>query len=124
MIRFSYLLAVVPISVLLTASFFVLFTLRKVEEKGLRAFGYVVAGLLWLAALVIFSGAIYKMAQGSVMTGNMMRQKMKMGCMSQGMPKPDTMPMGMPEKEVMPKDQKGPQSSKCPMNKGIVVRAE
>ena len=63
-LKLSQLMAAVPIAVLLTVSFFVLVTLRKIEEKGLKAFGYVVVAFLWLAALIVFSGAIYRMAQG------------------------------------------------------------
>lgn len=98
MLRLSYLMAIVPIAVLLTASFFVLFTLRKIEEKGLKGFGYVVVGFLWLAALVVFSGAVYKMAKGSFVMKGMMQQKMKMGHMPQMMQKDNPSGMVMPEK--------------------------
>lgn len=124
MLKLSSLMAIVPIAALLTASFFVLFTLRKVEEKGLKAFGYVVAGFLWLAALVVFSGAVYKMAQGSVVMKGMMHPKMKMESMSQMMQKNDPLAMAMPEKNQMAKDRKLPGSAKCGSNKGIVFKAE
>ena len=39
MLRLAHLIVIVPIAVLLTASFFVLFTLRKTEEKWLKGFG-------------------------------------------------------------------------------------
>ena len=91
MTKFPYFLAVIPISMLLTASFFVLFTLRKVEERWLKTFGYVVTGFLWLAALIVFSGAAYKMTQ---VYGPMDK---KMGCMSQ-MSGNATMTMGMSQK--------------------------
>ena len=123
MLKLSYLLAVVPISVLLTASFFVLFTLSKIEEKALKAFGYVVVGFLWLAALVVFSGAIYKMAQGPVMMRCMMQQKMKMEGMPQ-MSKDNQPAMSMSEKCPMAKEQKHPGMPKCGMNKGIVFKVE
>lgn len=123
-IRLVHLMAIVPIAVLLTASFFVLFTLRKIEEEGLKAFGYVVVGFLWLAALVVFSGAIYKMAQGSVVMKNMMQQKMRMECMLQMMSKDNRQGMVMPEKGPLVKNEKRPGMSKCGANKGIVFKAE
>jgi len=124
MLRLSYLMAIVPIAVLLTVSFFVLFTLLKIEEKGLKAFGYVVVGFLWLAALVVFSGAVYKMAQGSAVTKSMMQQKMKMDYMSQMMQKDNSPGMAMPERGPLAKDQKRPGMAKCGANKGIIFKAE
>lgn len=51
------LFPLLPVTVLLTVSFFVLVTLRRLETKPLRAFGYVVAVLLWISALaVVYSG--------------------------------------------------------------------
>ncbi len=133
-LRLSYLMAIVPISVLLTVSFFVLFTLRKIEEKGLRAFGYTVASLLWLAALVIFSGAVYKTAQESFprkntmskemmcrdgMQKDMMQKKMKMDYMPQSMEKKDAAGKFLPGQ-----DEKDPKMSKCQTNKGIIFKNE
>jgi len=62
--RLVGLLAIVPATVLLTISFFVLFSIRKAETQGLKAFGYVVAALLWISALAIFSLGIYTVATG------------------------------------------------------------
>jgi len=104
-------MAVVPVSVLLTISFFVLFALRKVEEKALKAFGYVVVSFLWLAALVVFSGAVYKTAKGT----------MAMKCM---MHKDGMAAMAMPEKGQFPKDDKKPAAPKCGANKGVVFKAQ
>jgi len=125
MIKLSHLIAIVPIAVLLTMSFFVLFALRKVEEKALKAFGYLVVGFLWLSALVVFSAAVYRIAQGSVLTRGMMQQKMKMDCMAQMMRK-DNPPMmtGMPGKGPMVNNDKRPGMAKCGGNKGIVFKAE
>ena len=122
-LRLSYLMAIVPIAALLTVSFFVLFALRKIEEKGLKAFGYVVVGFLWLAALVVFSGADYKMAQGPIVMKGMLQQKMKMDYMSQMMQKDNLSGMAMPEKDPLAKDQKRPGMPKCGANKGIVSKA-
>lgn len=90
--RAAGLLLVVPVSVLLTISFFVLITLRKVEEKGIKAFGYVVVAILWLATLVVFSGGIYKIATGKPkMPPCMMMNRGPMQMM-------DRAPMPMPDK--------------------------
>ena len=124
MLRLSYLMAIVPISVLLTVSFFVLFALRKIEEKALKGFGYVVVGFLWLAALVVFSGAVYKMAQGPASMKGMMQQKMKMDCMSQMMQKDNQSGMAMSEKVPMVKNENRPGMPKCGANKGIVSKTE
>ena len=120
MFRLSHLLAIVPISILLMLSFFVLLSLRKVEEKALKAFGHVVASLLWLAALVVFSGAVFSMAKGIIAAKSTMQQRMKAVCMSQMMT-PENMPaMAMPGKNICPKDKKCPETPKCPGNKGII----
>lgn len=121
MVRLSHLLAIVPISLLLTVSFFVLLALRKVEGKALKAFGYVAAAFLWLAALVIFSGAVYKMAKGFVTDRCMTQQNTKSCCMSQMMQKENMPAMSMPEKNLFPKDRKHPEVSKCTGNKGIIM---
>ena len=62
--RLIGVLAIIPATVLLTISFFVLFALRKVEAQGLKAFGYVVAALLWVGALMVFSLGIYTLSTG------------------------------------------------------------
>ena len=119
--RCSPLTAVVPFALLLTLSFFVLFALRKVEEKWLRGFGYVVAGLLCFAALVVFLGTPYSMGRGPAKMKYMMRQNM--GGMP-GMMQRDNMPgMSMSGKEVSPKGRKLP-ASKCGGNKGVIFKTE
>lgn len=74
------LFAIIPATVLLTISFFVLFTLRKVEAAGLKAFGYVIAALLWLGALMVSSLGIYTVSTGRHPMISMM-QRMKCGQM-------------------------------------------
>lgn len=123
MLNFSSLIAIVPASVLLTISFFVLFALRKVEEKALRAFGYVVAGLLCFAALVVFLGAPYNMGRGPVRMKYMMRQKMNMEGMPQAMQKGNMPGMAMPQKSALPKEEKRP-ISKCGGNKGVIFKTQ
>lgn len=124
MLRLSHLLAIVPISILLTVSFFVLLALRKVEEKALKAFGYVAASLLWLAALVIFSGAVFNMAKGFVNAKCMMQQRMKADCMSQMMQQNNMPAMAMPGKAAFSKDKRHSGAGQCGGNKGFISKAE
>jgi hypothetical protein len=57
---------------MLTVSFFVLFAVKKVEEKGLRAFGWAVAVLLWVVAALVFSAGIFALTTGCGPCGKMM----------------------------------------------------
>jgi hypothetical protein len=59
------LVTLIPPTVLLTISFFVLVVLRKVENKNLKAFGRCVVLLLWVAASTIFLSGIYVISKGS-----------------------------------------------------------
>jgi len=68
------MIAIVPITMLLVISFFVLFAASKSESKGLKGFGAVLAVLLWLSAVVLSTTCIFVMAKG----GPMMMQKMMM----------------------------------------------
>ncbi len=126
MLGLSYLIAIVPIATLLTVSFFVLFTLGKTEQKALKAFGYVVVGFLWLAALVVFSGAVFGLGRSSfgMMKCGMMQSGMKMGGMSQMMQKDNLLGKMMPEKGPMVKNEKRSAMPKSGANKGIVTKAE
>lgn len=71
---------IVPTTLILTVSFFVLFALREVKSNVLKAFGYVVAVLLWVSALLIFSVGIYTLATGKCPMQKMMMQKHEMMC--------------------------------------------
>lgn len=89
--RFMGIFAIVPATMILTVSFFVLFAIKKTEEKGLKTFGYVITGMLWFCAVVVFSAGIFVMASGNRMccpTGKGMRfERMghnKMPWMNQG----------------------------------------
>jgi len=62
--RLLGLFAVIPTAVLLTISFFVLFALRKIETEGLKAFGYIIATLLWIGAALVLSVGLYAVASG------------------------------------------------------------
>lgn len=93
------MLAIVPTAVLLAISFFVLLVNKK-QDQGIRVFGYVVAAVLWLAALCVFSCGIYMTAKGG--HKGMMKDKMKY-MMKGEMSGPDCMMKGdMPMKPSMP----------------------
>lgn len=62
--RFFGLLAIIPTTILLTISFFVLFANRKVEQQNLKTFGTIIAVLLWLSAALVFSTGIYSLSTG------------------------------------------------------------
>ena len=84
-IKMLGLFAMAHAVVLLTISFFVLFSVRKLEkEQGLKVFGYTVAALLWLVVLVVFSFGVSKVLGSGKCEKNMM-MKGPMSCMSKGM---------------------------------------
>jgi hypothetical protein len=76
--RLTGLFAIVPTTLVLTVSFFVLFTLRKVESNVLKSFGYIVAALLWVSALLLFSSGVYTLSTGKCPMQKMMMQKQAM----------------------------------------------
>ncbi len=56
--RWMGFFVIIPASVLLSISFFVLFAIRKAASKDLKRFGYVVASFLWISVLLlIFAGS-------------------------------------------------------------------
>lgn len=61
------LFSIIPFSVLLAVSFFILFVLRKETTGALRVFGYIIAALLWLGALLVFSAGLYTVYSGKPM---------------------------------------------------------
>jgi hypothetical protein len=76
--RLMGLFAIIPISLLLTVSFFVLVTVYKAENKALKAFGYVIAALLWVAVILVFSAGLYVMITGKHPLMEMMQMKGQM----------------------------------------------
>ena len=54
----------IPATVLLAISFFVLLALQNVKTEGLRRFGYVVLILLWLSTFISVSIGVYAIAAG------------------------------------------------------------
>ncbi len=98
MIRFLGLFSIIPTTILLTISFFVIFTLNKVNSKQLRNFGMAIVVLLWISAGLIFCLGIYTIVTGEHPMMKMHRAMMKNMMMQQGkMPQgkrmtlPDTM---------------------------------
>lgn len=80
------LFALIPTALLLTVSFFVLFAIRKAENQGLKAFGYVIAALLWVSTVLVFSVGIYVLSTGRHPLMPMMQEMMKGGMQQQMMP--------------------------------------
>jgi hypothetical protein len=65
MLRMLGLFALIPVTLLLTLSFFVLFAVQKTEKGGIRTFGWVLAILLWVVAALPLSGGIFVLATGN-----------------------------------------------------------
>ncbi len=81
MIKHCPLMAVVPVSLLLTAAFFVLFALRKSTDKWLKVLGYSALGLLLFSALAIFLGALVSSCGGPGSRGMIGERMGKCGMM-------------------------------------------
>lgn len=123
-------MAIVPASVLLTMSFFVLFVLRKVEEKELRIFGKVVAVLLCVSAGVVLACGLHVLVTGNqIIRCPMMMKHHKPGMMSPMMLKKRELlfreqaparPVGSEKQNKEVKQDK----PSCAGNKGVVSKAE
>ncbi len=75
---------VIPATVLLTVSFFVLFAIRKVETRNLKTFGLVVAVLLWICAAIVFFAGVYTMSTGKPVMMHSMMSCSGLGSTQQG----------------------------------------
>ena len=82
--KMASIVVIIPISLLLALSFFVLLSIDKAQTKRLKTFGYGVAVILWLAVLVIISGGVYRLAKGGNQAKYMMHKEMMMH--REGMP--------------------------------------
>lgn len=102
--------AIIPVTLLLVVSFFVLFAVRKTDSAGLKAFGYVIAALLWLSSLLIFSTAVYSIATGKYPMMGMMPGGM-------GVYTPH-ISMGMPMSGMMPQQAQPGEKKPCKMMEG------
>jgi hypothetical protein len=89
-LKFLGAFALIPATLLLTVSFFVLFAIRKAETGGLKVFGYVIAALLWVCATLAFSAGIYAIATGRHPVCAEMHKMMKGGMEKPMMPQPMT----------------------------------
>lgn len=108
-------LFVVPTTVLLTLSFFVLVVNQK-QEKILKIFGWVVAVLLWLSAFMVFSAGNYMGSQGYHKMMGMRRTMMMEDCqMMKGMGGQGG-PGSMMQQGPMKKDMPMPMGSGGKMN--------
>ena len=92
MLKTCALSGILPATLLLTASFFVLLAVRKAEkEQGLKVFGYVIVALLWLTAFLAFAAGVYNYPHCrrsfECMKSGMMKQGM--GPMQGMMPQPE-----------------------------------
>lgn len=76
--HFPVILAIIPIAVLLTASFFVLLGVQKAETRTLKIFGIAVAIVLWTASGVVLAGSIVRAVHGGPMMRGMMHHRMGM----------------------------------------------
>lgn len=65
--------SVVPVTILLMLSFFVMAVALKNEMRQIKTFGMVVCALLWISALVILSAGAYTAITGRHPMFNMMR---------------------------------------------------
>ncbi len=77
MFKVMGLILLVPASVLLALSFFVLLVLSKMEKGRLRLFGYAVVAVLWVVSASIFSAGIYKICGCSYKKGCPMQEMMR-----------------------------------------------
>jgi ABC-type multidrug transport system permease subunit len=105
------LLSMVPATILVTISFFVLLVTRKLADSVLKIFGYVVCGLLWMSALLVFSAGVFSAVsarpQMPCMMGQMM-QEGKMPGMMPGMMMENKMEEMQGKNEIMIKGQPAP----------------
>jgi hypothetical protein len=69
-------LAIIPATVLLTFSFFVLFAIRKLEVGDLKVFGKVLVILLWVGAALILLTVISPRLTGPCSMDKMQMHKM------------------------------------------------
>lgn len=92
--KIASMVAVIPISLLLALSFFVLLSIDKAQAKKLKIFGYVVAVTLWLAVLVIVLGGARRLVKGGEQAKCMMHKEMMM---RKGMGMPAMLPEQSPK---------------------------
>jgi hypothetical protein len=75
--RIMGIFLIIPMTVLLTISFFVLFTIRKSADKGIRIFGWLIVVLLWISAALFISLGVYVLLTGRYPLMLMMQHMMR-----------------------------------------------
>ena len=122
--RLMGLCAVIPASILLTLSFFVLIALRKAEEKVLKVLGYIaLTFLLSGATLVVLSGVHTLITGKCPMMQQMMQAKQDMMC--KGMMRGPMMnKQEMMEKELLMHKMKMKERKQMMGNQGIMEKEE
>lgn len=55
---------IIPATVFLTISFFVMVAIWKIDNRGLRIFGNLVVFLLWVCSLMLFLSGTYAVITG------------------------------------------------------------
>ncbi|OGS20031.1 MAG: hypothetical protein A2252_01935 [Elusimicrobia bacterium RIFOXYA2_FULL_39_19] len=84
MFRLIGLFALVPATMFLTVSFFVLFAVSKAEKDGLKKLGKTVAVLLWICAGLVLTAGVATMIKGHCPLMPRMAGCHKMGPMAGG----------------------------------------
>ncbi len=73
-------MAIIPATILVTISFFVLFALNsKIVKRNIEIFGYFVVAMLWICAVAVLSAGIFVATNApsmNCMGGKMMHMKM------------------------------------------------
>jgi hypothetical protein len=62
--KFMGIFAIIPMTMILAVSFFVMAVARRAEDKGLQSFGRIVVLLLWLSATMVFATGLYGISSG------------------------------------------------------------
>ncbi len=89
----------IPLTILLTVSFFVLVVARKIDIKSLKIFGYVLTVLLWLSTLLVVVSGVYAIhlrarweASRSTMRKSTMMPRMQQPMNTPSQQTPENMP--------------------------------
>ena len=121
MMNQASLFVIIPISLLLALSFFVLVTARKVEGNALKTFGHVVVSLLWLAAFILLLGIFQRPAYNRMSFRGQMYQKTKMGDNMAAMMQREQ--VNLPVDAATSANPKAKQDRSCG-NKGIIFKTK
>ena len=103
-LRLSGLFSLIPATIFLTLSFFVILVNRKLDSKPLKVFGFTIITLLWLCATLFLATGIRILFSGKYPPMRMMpRQKhpMMQGMMER---RPERMEMNRPSLPPMEKE--------------------